>query len=207
MRYRTALLVMAVVMTALLPPARADWLDPLPEGTPSKFNWDQMSGYWVRHQVQDNYVYISREGILDSTKTIKGNVFYFIGRWQVVRELKPARADVNAIIVMAGNEKFCDLLNIEHHPHFRLLEYSLDYYRDYRLRIDYNIDVFPPVDVLLAPSTDLWALFLSGARGTYKDEGSWYKIDESAAPPWFRDQVKHLVLSGRFACEEAPAKK
>ncbi|MBF0355525.1 MAG: hypothetical protein HQL43_09845 [Alphaproteobacteria bacterium] len=165
-----------------------------------------MSGYWMRTTTKDYALYISREGMLDSSKEIDGSFLYFIGRWQVVQELKPARPDIHAILVMATDEKFCNQTSGKQTPHFRLLEYGLDYYQKNRLRNDYSLDVFPPPDLQL-PANRLWSHFLSGARGDYKDEGSWYTIDESAAPPWFRDQVKHLVHSGRFACEETATKK
>ncbi|MBF0169303.1 MAG: hypothetical protein HQL45_16935 [Alphaproteobacteria bacterium] len=206
MLFRTALLVMAVVMTALLPPARADWLDPLPEGVPSQFDWDRMSGYWMRTTTKDYALYISREGMLHSINHKDGEILSFIGHWKIVRELNPANSSTIALLVMASDEQHCSKIGIEPHPHFRRLEYGLDYYEKNRLRNDYSLDVFPPPDLQI-PENSLWSHFLSGARGDYKDEGSWYKIDESAAPPWFRDQVKNLVLSGRFACEEAPEKK
>ncbi|MBF0169292.1 MAG: hypothetical protein HQL45_16875 [Alphaproteobacteria bacterium] len=166
-----------------------------------------MSGYWVRKDDKNELLFFSREGMLNSSKEIDGSLFYFIGRWQVVQELKPARPDVHSILVMATDEKLCDQAIGEQTPNFRILEHRHDGPRDNFLTIDASIQD-PPPEATKLPARDLWAAFSESARDAkYKFEGYWYKIDESAAPPWFRDQVKHLVHSGRFACEEPPAKK
>ncbi|MBF0169458.1 MAG: hypothetical protein HQL45_17780, partial [Alphaproteobacteria bacterium] len=132
---------------------------PLPEGTPSRFDWDRMSGYWIRKDDKNELLFFSREGMLNSSKEIDGSFLYFIGRWQVVQELKPARPDVHAVLVMATDEKFCNQTSGKQTPHFRLLEYGLDYYEKNQLRNDYSLDVFPPPDLQL-PANRLWSHFL-----------------------------------------------
>jgi len=202
MHLRTALLVMTVVITAGLPPVRADWMEPLPKGAPSLFPWDQVTGYWVRSDNKNNLLFLSPEGLLDSTKSKDDSNYYFIGRWKVVRELNPANPDMLATLIVASDERFCSKKEEEYHPHFRLLELRQSK-SDKFLTIDIS-DQYPPSDPLSVTVNKLWSLFAKNAReAKYKFEGYWHHIDEGAAPQWFRDQVSRLVLSGRFACEPA----
>jgi len=203
MHLRTALLVMTVVITAGLPPVRADWMEPLPKGAPSLFPWDQVTGYWVRSDDKRNFLYLSPEGLLDSTLSNGASAYQFGGRGKIVRELKHISPDVLAELVMVTDEQFCDENEIKRNPSFRVVSLR-KYGGKETLTIDIATHVDPPAKPMKISSDILWKHFRRDAeRSMYKDEGYWHHIEESDAPQWFRDQVARLVLSGRFACEPA----
>lgn len=201
---RTALLVVAAWMAAGLPPARADWMEPLPEGAPPNFSWERMTGYWVRSGAKHYMLYMSREGMLRSAWHNERGIFSYVGRWKPVRELANASPDVLARLVMVADEKFCADQQSEAHPHYRVLKLYVLNGREF-LHNDFAIHVFPPENPLQTPEDDLWRrLRANPDDAMYKDEGVWYRIDEAAAPDWFKEQVRRLVHSGRFDCEQAP---
>lgn len=198
---RTALLVVAVLLAAGLPPARADWMEPLPEGASPNFSWERMTGYWARRGAKNYMLYMSREGMLDSTLSSHNATFYYVGRWKPLRELVNGSPDVLARLVMVADEKFCADQRSESHPHYRVLELYVLNGREF-FHNDFALHVFPPENPLQTPEEDLWRRFRANPDdAAYKDEGVWYRIDEAAAPDWFKEQVRRVVRSGHFDCE------
>lgn len=205
---RTALLVMAALLTAGLPPARAeDWMEPLPAGAPPNFSWERMTGYWARRDDKDYMLYLSREGMLHSIRWKDVSISSFIGRWKPVRELAVVPPGNLARLVMAADEKFCADRRTEPHPHYRVLELYVLNGREL-LHNDFALHVFPPKNPLQTPEDELWRRLRANPEdAAYKDEGVWHHIDERAAPAWFRDQVQRLVHSGRFDCDPGSQNK
>ncbi|MCA1909848.1 MAG: hypothetical protein LDL39_15965 [Magnetospirillum sp.] len=179
------------------------WPRALPPGVRPPLDLVTLSGYWARQDGgNEDFLYISPQGLLDATIWKSGNVSAFIGRWKPVQEIAFNAPAERRETLMVSDEKYCSTdRTSEDHRFFRLLDTNKPE-GGMVIQIDYAISLSPPPNPLAVDNEALWSLFRENAKKTnYKDEGSRVRIDEADVPLWFRNLVAQTILVGHWGCD------